>query len=207
MGKSRPTWRKAFLWLYHGCSQTLAIHCDGRALSPIGEEIQLEESPQPPGHGVPDGRLPVLLCPLPRWICRRREISTKRLSRKRFFPDEDFIALAISADGEGTRRRAWSVRDAGNVPGPLDVELGVPRQLLLPGDDSAGALSRYCIFDPKARPALAAELSGDPSINLMNYSMKGEVYRRLVAWMFGDRKVLPMVAETKEQIEFMQDHP
>ena len=28
--------------------------------------------------------------------------------------------------------------------------------------------------------------------------MKGKSYQQLVAWMFGDRKVLPMVAEVKE---------
>ena len=68
-------------------------------------------------------------------------------------------------------------------------------------------ITRYCVFDPKARPALTAEMADDPVINLLNYSIKGEVYRRLVAWMFGDRKVLPMVAEAKEQIEAMQKSP
>ena len=35
--------------------------------------------------------------------------------------------------------------------------------------------------------------------------MKGKSYQQLVAWMFGDRKVLPMVAEAKEQIEFLRN--
>ena len=44
----------------------------------------------------------------------------------------------------------------------------------------------------------------DPVINLTNYSLMGKSYRRLVAWMFGDRKALPMVADTKKQIRDMQ---
>ena len=44
-------------------------------------------------------------------------------------------------------------------------------------------------------------------VNLTNYAVMGRSYRRLVAWMFGDRKVLPMVADTREQIQSMQKSP
>ncbi len=72
------------------------------------------------------------------------------------------------------------------------------------GTISPYRITRYCIFDTKARPALAAEISGDPLINLANYETKGKSYQQLVAWMFGDRKVLPMVAETKELIDVLR---
>ena len=69
---------------------------------------------------------------------------------------------------------------------------------------SSQNITRYCIFDPKVRPELAEELSGDPCINLANYSSQGKSYRQLVAWMFGDRKALPLVADAKEMIDILR---
>jgi hypothetical protein len=47
-------------------------------------------------------------------------------------------------------------------------------------------------------------MSGDPCINLANYSSKGKLYQQLVAWMFGDRKVLPLVADAKEMVDSLR---
>jgi hypothetical protein len=47
----------------------------------------------------------------------------------------------------------------------------------------------------------------EPLINLTNYAAMGQSYRRLVAWMFGDRKRLPMLADTRKEILSMQKSP
>jgi hypothetical protein len=134
------------------------------------------------------------------------EIDTKGLSRKRFFPDEDFIAFVLS-------RQDVQELDAvhGHSRDSLEayqdrwkMSLGYLGNCCYQGIIPPHCITRYCLFDPKARPELASEMRDDPVINLLNYSSMGQSYRRLVAWMFGDRKVLPMVADTKNQIVAMQ---
>lgn len=134
------------------------------------------------------------------------EIDTKGLKHKHFFPDEDFIALALSKqdvnkldavhgqsrDTLETYQRCWGMS--------LELLGNCCYQGIIP----AQHVTRYCLFEPQARPELAAEMRDDPLINLTNYAAMGESHRQLVAWMFGDRKVLPMVADTKQQLESMR---
>jgi hypothetical protein len=134
------------------------------------------------------------------------EIDTKGLSRKRFYPDEDFIALALSRQDvkeldavHGQSRDSLETYQHG-----WKLSLGYLGNCCYQGTIPPSGVTRYCLFDPKARPELAAEMRDDPLVNLTNYATMGESYRRLVAWMFGDRKVLPMVADTKQQLESMQ---
>ena len=138
------------------------------------------------------------------------EIDTKGLNRKRFFPDEDFIALVLSRQEEkeldavhGTSRDSLEA-----YQDRWKMSLGFLGKLLLPGDHSASsALPATAFSIQQARPELAAEMRDDPVVNLTNYAAMGQSYRRLVAWMFGDRKVLPMVADTRKQIQSMQKSP
>ena len=41
----------------------------------------------------------------------------------------------------------------------------------------------------------------DSSICPLNYAIKGEYYRNLVNWFFGDREELPQVDQAKEFLE------
>jgi hypothetical protein len=135
-----------------------------------------------------------------------RSFDTKGLSRKRFFPDEDFIALVLSGQDEkeldavhGTSRDSLEAyqdrwKQSLNWLGNCCYQGTIPPH----------CITRYCFFNPKDRSELAAEMRDDPLVNLTNYAVMGQSYRRLVAWMFGDRKVLPMVADTKVQIQAMQ---
>ena len=137
------------------------------------------------------------------------EIDTKGLSRKRFFPDEDFIALVLSRQEEkeldavhGTSRDSLEA-----YQDRWRLSLGLLGNCCYQGTIPASCITRYCLFDPVARPELAAEMRDEPLVNLTNYAAMGQSYRRLVAWMFGDRKVLPMVADTRKQIQSMQKSP
>jgi hypothetical protein len=134
------------------------------------------------------------------------EIDTKGLSRKRFFPDEDFIALVLSRQDEkeldavhGTSRDSLDA-----YQDRWKLSLGYLGNCCYQGTIPPECITRYCLFNPKARPELAAEMRDDPLVNLTNYAAMGQSYRRLVAWMFEDRKVLPMVADTRKEIRSMR---
>lgn len=134
------------------------------------------------------------------------EIDTQGLSRKHFFPDEDFIALLLSRQ-EVKELDAFQGTSRDSLEAYQDrwrLSLGLLGNCCYQGIIPPECITRYCLFDPKARPDLAAEMRDDPLVNLTNYAAMGQSYRRLVAWMFGDRKVLPMVADTRKQIRSMQ---
>jgi hypothetical protein len=135
------------------------------------------------------------------------EIEARGLDRKRFYPDEDFLTNAIAMhEGQALDPyRQEDVREMLHFHGDYWKEsVRLQGNCCYQGTISPQYVTRYCIFDPKARPELAEELSGDPCINLANYSSKGKSYRQLVAWMFGDRKVLPLVADGKEMIDILR---
>jgi len=135
------------------------------------------------------------------------EIEARGLDRTRLFPDEDFLtnAFAMHEGQELDPQRKEDIRVMLHTYGQYwKKSVQFQGNCCYQGTISPYRIIRYCIFDPTARPALAAEISGDPLINLANYETKGKSYRQLVAWMFGDRKVLPMVAEAKEQIDVLR---
>jgi hypothetical protein len=135
------------------------------------------------------------------------EIDARGLDRNRFFPDEDFVANAhtMHHGRELDRYRQVEIREMLHTYGDLWKEsIKFQGNCCYQGTILPRHIKRYCIFDPEARPALAAEISDDPCINLANYATKGKSYRQLAAWMFGDRKLLPMVAEAKEQIDLLR---
>jgi hypothetical protein len=194
--------------LYHGCSAKDLQSIMANGLCPRAEKkSNWKKNPSRPDMVYLTVAYPFYFALCHDGFAGVVEIDTKGLDRKQFFPDEDFLTnLFVLRDGKelGPKRRGeirimlhtygeyWkhSVQYQGNC---------CYRGMIPPHH-----ITRYCIFDPKARPALAAEISGDPLINLTNYSVKGTSYRQLVAWMFEDRKVLPMVAEAKEYLELAQ---
>ena len=67
-------------------------------------------------------------------------------------------------------------------------------------------LDSTCIFIAKGMlrtTADALRVVREPLVSLTSYADMGQPYRRLVAWMFGDGRVLAMVADTKKEIRFM----
>jgi hypothetical protein len=133
------------------------------------------------------------------------EIDGNALDQQLFHPDEDFI---IELLGRHENRQ---------LTGP---EKGVVRIMIhkyrdqwrnslrylgncaYRGTIPASAITRYCLFTPEARPHLTADLT-DPVISTLNFEIQGDHHKKFVAWMFGDRKLLPMVAEseTPEQLK------
>jgi hypothetical protein len=134
------------------------------------------------------------------------EIDSKNLDRGKFFPDEDFLTNAFAMrDG-----KALEPAQQEEIRGTLHCygdhwkdSIRFQGNCCFQGSISPKHITRYCIFAPNARPELAEEMN-DPCINLANYSTRGRAYRQLVAWMFGDRRLLPMVTDAREEIELLQ---
>lgn len=121
------------------------------------------------------------------------EIDSDLLDQSLLYPDEDFITqvymqqgpaeLELSVAHKHVRRRlkqwqhlwAKSVESMGNC--------------CYKGIVPASAITRYCLFDAAARPAISA-MAMDPCISILNYMLCKEKYTGLVAWLFGDKNNL-----------------
>ena len=197
--------------LYHGCSAKDLRSIMTNGLCPrLDKQSNWEKNPSRPDMVYLTVAYPFYYALCHEGFAGVVEIETRGLDRKGFFPDEDFLTNAFAVHGgqELDASRKEEIRDTLHTYGDYWKQ-SVQHQgnCCYQGTISPRFITRYCIFDPKARPALAEEISNDPCINLDNYSMKGESYQQLVAWMFGDRKVLPMVAESKELIELYRGSP
>jgi hypothetical protein len=195
--------------LYHGCSAKDLPSIMTNGLCPRQDkQSNWEKNPSRPDMVYLTVAYPFYYALCQEGLAGVVEIEATGLDRKRFFPDEDFLTNAITMHGGKELEPCWQedIRDMLHIYG--DYWKDSLRHLgncCYQGTISPHYITRYCIFDPKTRPALAAEISGDPCINLGNYETKGKSYQQLVAWMFGDRKVLPMVAEAKEMIEVLRN--
>jgi hypothetical protein len=196
--------------LYHGCSFENLRSIMTTGLHPrLEKKSNWKKAPSRPDMVYLTVAYPFYFALSHKGISAVVEIDTKGLNRKRFFPDEDFIALALSRQEE-KELDAVHGQSRDSLEGYQDrwkMSLGLLGNCCYQGTIPARCITRYCLFDPLVRPELAAEMRDEPLVNLTNYAAMGQSYRRLVAWMFGDRKVLPMVADTKKQILSMQRSP
>ena len=134
------------------------------------------------------------------------EIDAHHLDEVRLYPDEDFVTL-LARDRRGKELTKGQSR---HVRNNLDLFQNMWRKSLVMlgncayrGTVPAKAITRYCLFNSAARPELTFHCM-DASINMLNYQFEGGNYGKVVAWFFGDRKLLPMVdqAETTEERDF-----
>ncbi len=138
------------------------------------------------------------------------EIDGDALDKQCFYPDEDFIiellgrheGRELTPEEKGfvrimirTYRNQWrnSLRFLGNCA--------------YKGTIPPSAITRYCLFTPAARPHITADLI-DPPINTLNFQFQGGHFKKVVAWFFGNRRLLPMVdeAETPEERKLWLAH-
>jgi hypothetical protein len=194
--------------LYHGCSAKDLRSIMTKGLCPRQDkQSNWEKNPSRPDMVYLTVAYPFYFALCHEGIAGVVEIETRGLDREVFFPDEDFLTNAFAMHGGQAldASRKEEIRDMLHTYGDhWEDSLRFQGNCCYQGTISPEYVTRYCIFNPKARPALAEEISGDPCINLDNYSMKGKSYQQVVAWMFGDRKVLPMVAECKENIDILR---
>jgi hypothetical protein len=194
--------------LYHGCAAKDLPSIMSNGLRPRWDkESNWKKNPSRPDMVYLTVAYPFWFALCHNGLAAVVEIEARGLDRTRLFPDEDFLtnALAMRDGVEHDPQRQEDIRVMLHSYGDYwKQSIRFQGNCCYQGTISPHHITRYCIFDPKARPALAAEISGDPLINLANYETKGKSYRQLVAWMFGDRKVLPMVAGTKELIDVLR---
>ena len=131
------------------------------------------------------------------------EINGLKLDERLIYPDEDYVIYAAS------ERLGKPLTDdqKRHVCNDLDLFQGMWRKSLgflgncaYGGTIPTNAITRYCLFDPAARPELAFHIM-DASINRLNHEHQGHQYRQIIEWCFGDRKRLPMVSEAKSDEE------
>ena len=127
------------------------------------------------------------------------EVELESLDQELIYPDEDFIGQCLSRQfgvpvaevhdevckNMEEYRRHWesSLEKMGNIS--------------YKGNVSFKKVTRYVVFDTKKRGTLALAIL-DPTITPINYFYKGEFYRKLVAWFFGDVKTLPQLDELEQ---------
>ena len=200
-----------FMKLYHGCSAKDLRSIMTNGLCPRQDkQSNWEKNPSRPDMVYLTVAYAFYFALCHEGLAGVVEIETRGLDRKGFFPDEDFLTNAFAMHGgqELDAARKGDIRVMLHTYGDYWKEsVRYQGNCCYQGTISPRFITRYCIFDPKARPVLAEEISGDPCINLGNYETKGKSYQQLVAWMFGDKKVLPMVAECKELIELFRGSP
>ena len=127
------------------------------------------------------------------------EIDGDVLDKNCFYPDEDFITELLHRH-EGRELRP---EEKGEVRVMIRKYQDQWRNSLrflgncaYRGIIPPSAITRYCLFTPAARPHITAELI-DPCISIMNFEVQGGYFKKVVAWMFGDRTLLPMVSESE----------
>ncbi len=196
---------------YHGCSAMDLPSIFTHGLCPrLDKQSNWKKNPSRPDMVYLTVAYPFYFALCHEGLAGVIEIEARGLDRLRFLPDEDFLtnALAMHDGRELDPYRKEEIRGMLHTYGDYWIEsIRFQGNCCYQGTISPNHITRHCIFDPKTRPDLAEEISGDPCINLANYSIKGKSYRQLVAWMFGDRKLLPMVAEAKEQIHILRHSP
>jgi hypothetical protein len=116
------------------------------------------------------------------------EVDASLLDESRLFPDEDFVAQAISQ----TEKRPLSevhpkVRDTLLYYGDLtQASIDHLGNVAHRGTVQPEAITRHAIIDLKKQRDLAWACM-DPSISCINYQICGSKYRSIIAWIFGDR--------------------
>lgn len=135
------------------------------------------------------------------------QIDLSKLNKKKFFPDEDFIAQALSQqmnvsidkihfevrDNLKLYKKYWkaSLKGLGNMAyaGTIPVE----------------AIIRYAVVDRKKRPGLSMFM--DPSISGINFALMGGTYQRFTNWILGLEKEFPPLQSAREDLKKAESAP
>lgn len=127
------------------------------------------------------------------------EIDSELIDERRLYPDEDYF-WGI-ADRTGEREHLTPPQVAEHLealqdqwPKSLHMLGNVAHRGMIP----AAFITRYCIYEAKARPSRTFAMA-DYSINVLNYLYERHTFYHLVAWMFVDKDLLPWVQDEDEE--------
>lgn len=132
------------------------------------------------------------------------EVDMDKLNESMLFPDEDFIWHVLKIQNpditiKEIREDLWRYHSSWK----LSLEnLGNVAYL---GKININCLTRYCIVDFDKQKELGWSVL-DPTISIMNYRFKGQFYKDLVSWFFGDIDELPQIKELKGWGDAMKVH-
>ena len=131
------------------------------------------------------------------------EINCDKLDESKLYPDEDYIAQVVSEqDAVPLNEVHFIIRD--NIDKWKDLwesSLEKMGNICYKGNVPISCVTRYVVVDTKEFNSHIYLDLLDPSICPLNYAIKGEYYRNLVNWFFGDREKLPQIDEAKKFLE------
>jgi len=128
------------------------------------------------------------------------EVDLDKLDKRKLYPDEDFISQSCRdvpnheyyRNNLSKYQQFWSDSLAGI--GNVAYKGTIKREWI----------TRYCVFDLKARPHLAMDFL-DPTITILNYRFLAWRYLGLVKWMFGDVELLPQITSANPMNVLRED--
>jgi len=122
------------------------------------------------------------------------EVDSDRLEKRNLYPDEDFVEQFARMRDEYDKNKTMLERTAAV---DVEAERGRWHQSIR----GLGNCSHRGIIEPWQITRMAivglkhqfavAHASIDPTISIHNHQYCGEKYRQLIAWVFGDREMLP----------------
>jgi hypothetical protein len=131
------------------------------------------------------------------------EIDYDKLDASKLYPDEDYIAQGVSEqEAVPLKEVHFIIRD--NIDKWKDLwesSLEKMGNICHKGNIPISYATRYTVVDPKEFNSHIYIDLLDPSICPLNYEIKGEYYRNLVNWFFGDREELPQIDQAKQFLE------
>ncbi len=142
------------------------------------------------------------------------EVDLTLLDESNLHPDEDFIAHALKLKPEHAGRtlaqlNRWVIEHAHQYHANWRLSLDKLGNVGHDGVVPVSGITRAVAFDTKKQPRFASD-SLSPTITTLNYSLCGEHYRALTAWLFGHAVApellafsTPMPADTAHDVPWM----
>ena len=187
--------------LYHGTSVTFLAETQRHGIRPRRDRSSnWKEAPSHPEMVYLTDAYPFYYATMSREKpCVVFEIDAAQLDQRRLYPDEDYLYHLMYQRDRKLPTKAQHQR----LCADLDMFQHMWTKSLVflgncayRGTIPRKAITRYCQFDSAKRPELTAYCM-DATISLLNYELQGPEFQKVVAWFFGDRKLLPMVAEAE----------
>ena len=121
------------------------------------------------------------------------EIDYEELDTIKLYPDEDFILEVLNKAGHTSTTRDKAKADLEYYKEHYYHSIEKMGVCCYKGKIPINAITRMCIFDAQKRPELAMAI--DPSVSIINYAIRGDFYKKLNSWFFGDTELLPHIEE------------
>lgn len=133
------------------------------------------------------------------------EVDREKLDKKKFYPDEDFIAQVVASATQQPLEAIHKniVKNLHEFRHMWKRSLAAMGTMAYRGHIPPEAIKRCARIDTKKRGALRFAM--DPCISLINYQLMGAGYERFTLWLLGYDEELPILVDARKNVEqYMQ---